>query len=92
MSLLILGGNECMERRYEELCRQYSHQARVYTNTCRRISDIGSPDLIVCFTGTMSHKMLKIASGQAQKKKIPVVHCRTSSLAALKMILDTAEK
>ena len=31
MSVVILGGNECMERRYKELCQAYRCSAKVYT-------------------------------------------------------------
>ena len=31
MSVVILGGNECMERRYKELCQTYRCQAKVFT-------------------------------------------------------------
>ncbi|MEE1329911.1 MAG: DUF2325 domain-containing protein, partial [Acutalibacteraceae bacterium] len=31
MSVVIVGGNECMERRYKELCLEYSCKAKVYT-------------------------------------------------------------
>ena len=31
MSVVILGGNECMERRYKELWQTYRCQAKVFT-------------------------------------------------------------
>ena len=31
MSVVILGGNECMERRYKELCQAYRCSAKVFT-------------------------------------------------------------
>ena len=31
MSVVIIGGNECMERRYIDLCKSYSCKAKVYT-------------------------------------------------------------
>ena len=31
MSVMILGGNECMERRYKELCQSYKCSAKVFT-------------------------------------------------------------
>lgn len=33
MSVVILGGNECMERRYKELCQAYSCQAKIFTKS-----------------------------------------------------------
>ncbi len=89
MSVVILGGNECMTRRYEELCRAYSCKAKVFVVNEKGLQNFGSPDLLVLFTGTMSHKMLTIATGQAKKRGIPMVHSKTGSVSALKNILDT---
>ena len=89
MSVVILGGNECMVRRYEELCRAYDCKAKVYARKERGMQNIGSPDLLVLFTGTMSHKMLELAAGQARKRSISIVRSHTSSMAALRGILET---
>ncbi len=88
MSVVIVGGNERMARRYEDLCREYSCKAKIYMKTDRGIMDFGSPDLLVLFTSTMSHKMLNIASDQAKKRNIRVARSPQSSLAALRGILE----
>ena len=31
MSIVILGGNECMERRYKDLCDSYQCQSKIFT-------------------------------------------------------------
>ena len=79
MSVVILGGNECMVRRYEELCKSYDCKAKVYAKMERGMQNIGSPDLLVLFTGTMSHKMLELASTQAKKRNINIVRTDTIS-------------
>ena len=66
MSVLIIGGNECMVGRYEKLCREYSCKAKVFAKTVNGIRNFGTPDLLVLFTGTMSHKMLYSAAEQAK--------------------------
>lgn len=48
---------------------------------------MGSPDLFILFTSTVSHKMIKTAVDEAKRKKIHVVRCHTSSSAALENIL-----
>lgn len=88
MSVVIVGGNERMARRYEDLCREYSCSAKVYMKTDRGIQNFGSPDLLVLFTSTMSHKMLNIASEQAKKRNIRIARSNTSSMSALKNILE----
>ena len=30
MSVVIVGGNECMTRRYKELCAEYNCKAKIY--------------------------------------------------------------
>ncbi len=89
MSVVIVGGNECMIRRYEELCRSYACSAKVYIETDKGIQNFGSPDLLILFTGTMSHKMLNLATGQAKKRNIRTVRSHTGSVSALRRILDS---
>lgn len=89
MSVVIVGGNERMARQYEDLCREYSCRAKIFTKTDRGIQNFGTPDLLVLFTSTMSHKMLDIATGQAKKRNIRVARCHTSSMSALRNILET---
>ena len=89
MSVVIVGGNERMARQYEELCRAYSCSAKIYMKTDRGIQNFGTPDLLVLFTSTMSHKMLDLATGQAKKRNIRVARSHTSSMTALKNILET---
>ena len=92
MSVVIVGGNECMIRRYEEMCRSYAATAKVYIEAHKGIQNFGTPDLLVLFTSTMSHKMLRMAAEQARKRNIRTVHSATSSMAALRGILDAHTK
>ena len=94
MSVVIVGGNECMARRYEDLCAEYSCKAKVFMKTEKGIQDFGSPDLLVLFTSTMSHKMLRSVISETKGHNIKVAHCHTSSMSALKNVLDihTREK
>ena len=88
MSVIIIGGNECMERAYCEKCADYGYRAKVFT---RRPKDLarafGSPDLCILFTGTVSHNLVQIASDAARKKRVPLARSHTSSLAALDALL-----
>lgn len=89
MSVVIVGGNECMERRYKELCASYDCKAKVYTKLVGSMKNIGSPDLLVLFTSTMSHKMLRTVISETKGQRIRIARSHTSSIAALKNILDT---
>lgn len=88
MSIVIVGGNECMTRRYKELCESYSCRAKVYPKMRGCMKDIGNPDLLVLFTSTMSHKMLRSVLSEARGRDITIARSHTSSMAALKSILD----
>ena len=89
MSIVIVGGNECMERRYKDLCSEYQCQAEVYTKTGNMNGKIGNPDLLVLFTGTMSHKMLRGALCCVRGKDTIIARSHTSSVSALRNILET---
>lgn len=88
MSVVIVGGNECMVRRYTDLCREYNCKAKVYPKMTNGLKEVGSPDLMILFTGTVSHKMVKCALSEiGDGTKIARSH--TSSVSALRNILDT---
>jgi hypothetical protein len=39
--------------------------------------------MVIVFTGTVAHKMVNVASEQAQKKGAVLKHCNSSSACAL---------
>jgi hypothetical protein len=89
MSVVIIGGNECMECRYKELCKKYNCKAKVFARFSQAMQkQIGDPDLMVLFTSTMSHKMVKCALSKTKGKDTKVVRCRTSSMAALRNVME----
>lgn len=89
MSIVILGGNERMERRYIELCESYKCTGKVFTKTAGGLRNkLGNPDLTIFFTNTMSHKMVRGALSELKGVDTIIERCHTSSLSALKGILD----
>ena len=88
MSIVIIGGNECMVRQYKDLCQSYRCRAKVFTRMESGLKNkIGSPDLMVLFTSTMSHKMLYCALSETKNGKTVIARSHSSSLSALKNIL-----
>lgn len=78
-----------MECRYKELCSAYGFQAKVFTKTTGGLKNkLGSPDLTVFFTSTMSHKMVQGALSDLKGKNTIIERCRSSSIAALRGILE----
>ena len=89
MSVVILGGNECMVRAYKDLCREYQCKAKVYPKMSGAMKNIGTPDLLVLFTNTMSHKMVRCAMNEMKgQKNLRIVYSHASSKAALRSILE----
>ena len=88
MSVVILGGNECMERRYCDVCKKYGCKAKVFCKLCTNMkSRIGSPDLLILFTHTISHKLVQTAM-QNLREETKIIRSHTSSLASLQAILQ----
>ena len=70
MSVVIVGGNECMVRQYKDLCGEYKCKAKVYMKMNSEMKNMGTPDLIVLFTNTVSHKMIRCALNEAKDKML----------------------
>ena len=88
MSVVIVGGNERMECKYKDICKKHGCKAKVFTKMRGNFSDqIGSPDLIILFTGTVSHKMAGCALQAADRSSARVARCHSSSSAALEDVL-----
>lgn len=90
MSIVIVGGNDCMVRKYKDLCNEYNCNAKVFTQMKQGLKNkIGNPDLLVLFTSTMSHKMVRCALSETKGKETVIARSHSSSMSALKNILDT---
>lgn len=88
MSIVIVGGNECMTRRYMDLCKEYKCDAKVYPKMTNGLKNIGQPDLLVLFTNTVSHKMIQCALSETKNRNIKIARSHTSSMSALRSILE----
>ena len=89
MSVVIVGGNDCMVCQYKNLCKKYGCRAKVFTQmTSTMKNQIGSPDLLVLFTGTVSHKMVRCVLSECKNQDLQIALCHSSSLSALRGILE----
>ncbi len=92
MSLLVIGGHERMERDYYKLAKSRGYKTKVYTTMSSKVKNsIGSPDAIVIFTSTVSHKMTKTVESQAKKRSIPIIRHKNSSKVAFNQCLEKLE-
>lgn len=88
MSVVIIGGNERMVRQYKDLCQEYECEAKVFPKQKSSLKGIGNPDLMVLFTSTVSHKMVRNALNETKGQDVRIVRSHTSSMSALKSILE----
>ena len=89
MSVVIVGGHDRMVCMYKKICKEHKCKAKIFTQMSANLSEqIGSPDLLILFTNTVSHKMVRTALAEAEKCKANIVRSHTSSSTALNEILD----
>lgn len=90
MSVVIIGGNERMERQYLQICKKHNCKAKVFTRMKGNLqSQIGQPDLIILFTSTVCHKMVHCAIKEAERHNIPLERSHSSSANALENVLTS---
>ena len=88
MSVVIVGGNECMAGQYESICREHGCKAKVYTKQSGSLKKkVGTPDLLILFISTVSHKMAHSVIQEARRNSVPVAREHTSSSTALRSAL-----
>ncbi len=88
MSVVIVGGNECMARKYVDICNEYQCSAKVFCKMRDGLKNkVGSPDLLVLFTNTTSHKMVKCALSEVKGTDVTIARSHSSSASALRNIL-----
>lgn len=92
MSVVIIGGHERMENRYKEICKKYNHKSKVFTKMKSDLgSQIGCPDLVILFTSTVSHKMVRCAVAESERHHSRLERSHSSSASALIQILEAYE-
>ena len=68
MSVVIVGGHDRMVCQYKKICKDYNCKAKIFTQMSGNLKNmIGSPDLLILFTNTVSHKMVQCAAREAEK-------------------------
>lgn len=88
MSVVIVGGNDCMKRIYCDTCKKMGCKAKVFTQMEQGMkSKIGTPDLMILFTNTVSHKMVIAALSEVKGGETRIERSHSSSLSSLKNIL-----
>ena len=69
MSIVIVGGHDRMVCQYKKICKNYKCKAKVFTQMSADMDkQIGTPDLFILFTNTVSHKMIRCAVDGAKRE------------------------
>ena len=89
MSVVVVGGNDRMAARYKEICGNYNCKAKIFTQMPADFENkLGTPDLVVLFTNTCSHKMANKVNQKAEKSSFTVAKIHNASANALKSVLE----
>lgn len=92
MSVVIVGGHDRMVSQYKKICKEFNCKVKVFTQMSAKLGNqIGSPDLLILFTNTVSHKMVRTALAEAERCNANIVRSHTSSGTALNEILRTVQ-
>lgn len=93
MTILVVGGNERMKRDYINLGKEKGYKTKVILNmSSKALKDFGSPDAVVMFTSTISHKFKTVVETQAKKKNIPVIIHYNNSKVSFMECLDKVKE
>lgn len=88
MSIVIVGGNERMERRYKDICEKCNCKAKVFCKMTGTFQNkIGNPDVLILLTNTVSHKMVQSALCEVKQSNTKICRIHSSSASCLKNLL-----
>ena len=77
-----------MASQYESICREHGCKAKVFTKENGSLrKKVGTPDLLILFISTVSHKMALSVIQEAKKNRVPVARVMTRSGSALRAAL-----
>jgi late competence protein required for DNA uptake (superfamily II DNA/RNA helicase) len=78
-----------MVGQYEKICNDHGCKAKIFVKEKNSLKKkIGSPDLIVLFTNTVSHSMVLSAVNEAKRTNAKIARVHSSSKAALEDVLE----
>ncbi len=85
MCAVLVGGMDRLRNEYMEAAKEQGVSLKVFTGQERSIkSQIGDADMLILFTGKVSHAARKEALKYAKHNKIPVKMVHSSGVTALK--------
>ena len=89
MTAVLVGGMDRLQPHYQKTARKAGYRLKMFTGTENSINErIGKIDLMIIFTGKVSHSARKSAFEAAKAENIPVIMCHTCGVSTLKECLE----
>ncbi|MFW5730751.1 MAG: DUF2325 domain-containing protein [Desulfonatronovibrionaceae bacterium] len=89
MTAALVGGMDRLQPHYKKTAGRAGYKLKMFTGKENSISDrVGNVDLLIIFTGKVSHSARKIALEAARAENIPVVMTHSCGVSTLKECLE----
>lgn len=91
MCAALVGGMDRLKREYMNEAKKNGIKLKCYTGKERKISNsLGNVDLVVLFTGKVSHKARKDVLGAVRSKNVQIIQSHSSGVSSLRDCLTQA--
>jgi hypothetical protein len=92
VTVALIGGMDRLQPHYLKTAKRAGCRIKMFTGTENAIGErIGSIDLMIIFTGKVSHKARKCAFEAAKAENIPVLMCHSCGVSTLRNCLKEKE-
>ncbi len=89
MCVALIGGMDRLERDYETEARKHGVELRVFTRTKAGLATrLKAVDVMVMFTGKVSHQLKREAVNAARSRNIPVIMVHSCGVCSLRECLQ----
>jgi len=93
MCVALIGGMDRLERDYEVEAQKHGVKLKVFTKTkTGLVARLKSVDVVVVFTGKVSHRLRGEALSAAKSKNIPVIMTHSCGVCSLRECLQRLAK
>ena len=89
MTAALIGGMDRLQPHYHKTARKAGFKLKMFTGTENTINDrLGNINLVIIFTGKVSHSARKIAINAARAENIPLLMCHSCGVSTLRECLE----
>lgn len=92
MTAALVGGMDRLQPHYQKEAKKAGYKLKMFTGTENTINErIGNIDLLIIFTGKVSHCAKKCAMNAARAENIPVKMCHSCGVSTLRECLNNPD-